>query len=240
MTVNQHNVTCKNNKDNKCECGSERALPGHEWWSGEFKASIRAIGRVAAVLSPWNAPAPLTRSWCLWELFCADQVNAPLTVALSQAQHSAFVDALQNDFASIATSLARVDVRNATAWSEHDQAMIHGAVETSVGGISGLNAAIHAQLRGWLADAGRKALDALPAGKRGTSALINNLASLLNAQGHLDQAEPLYREALAARRETLGDRHPDTLSSSNGLADLLRKQGTAVKADALSKEGLGV
>ena len=22
------------------------------------------------VLSPWNAPTPLLRSWCLWELYC--------------------------------------------------------------------------------------------------------------------------------------------------------------------------
>jgi len=25
---------------------------------------------VPQVLSPWNAPTPLLRSWCLWELYC--------------------------------------------------------------------------------------------------------------------------------------------------------------------------
>ena len=42
---------------------------------------------------------------------------------------------------------------------------------------------------------------------------INKLGGLLQDQGKLDEAEPLYREALAASRETLGDRHPDTLAS---------------------------
>ena len=33
--------------------------------------------------------------------------------------------------------------------------------------------------------------------------------------GKLGEAEALCREALAARRETLGDRHPSTLASIN-------------------------
>ena len=33
---------------------------------------------------------------------------------------------------------------------------------------------------------------------------VNNLAGLLQAQGKLDEAEPLYRRALAGREETLG------------------------------------
>ena len=39
------------------------------------------------------------------------------------------------------------------------------------------------------------------------------------------QAKPLYEEALAAFRETLGDRHPNTLTSINNLGSLLKDQG---------------
>ena len=39
------------------------------------------------------------------------------------------------------------------------------------------------------------------------------------------QARPLYDEALTARRETLGDRHPDTLTSIGNLGSLLQDQG---------------
>ena len=35
------------------------------------------------------------------------------------------------------------------------------------------------------------------------------------------QARPLLEEALTARRETLGDRHPDTLTSVDNLGRLL-------------------
>ena len=47
----------------------------------------------------------------------------------------------------------------------------------------------------------------------------------LQAQGMYDEAEPLYRKALEVWRETLGDRHPDTLTSMNDLGLLVDGQG---------------
>ena len=46
--------------------------------------------------------------------------------------------------------------------------------------------------------------------------------------GRLSEAEQLCREALTASRETLGDRHPDTLLGVHNLAVLLRDQGACV------------
>ena len=40
---------------------------------------------------------------------------------------------------------------------------------------------------------------------------------LLQAMGKLEEARPLYEEALQACRETLGDRHPDTLASISNI-----------------------
>ena len=54
---------------------------------------------------------------------------------------------------------------------------------------------------------------------------VNNLGSLLKAQGKLDEAEPLYRRALQAREETLGQMHPRTKKSALGLYNLLAKTG---------------
>ena len=66
-----------------------------------------------------------------------------------------------------------------------------------------------------------------------TLTLINNLGSLLQARGELEEAEPLYREALVASREVLGPRHPSTLKLINRLGRLLKARGELEEAEAL-------
>ena len=50
---------------------------------------------------------------------------------------------------------------------------------------------------------------------------MGNFAMLLEDQGKVDEAETLNRECLAARKETLGDKHPDTLASVSALVVLV-------------------
>ena len=66
------------------------------------------------------------------------------------------------------------------------------------------------------------------------------LASEMFNQGKHAEAEPLYREALEASRATLGDRHPHTLTSINGMANLLHAQGKHAEAEPLCREALEV
>jgi tetratricopeptide (TPR) repeat protein len=69
---------------------------------------------------------------------------------------------------------------------------------------------------------------------------LNTLASELQAQGMYDEAEPLYREALEVSRETLGDRHPNTLTSINNFGLLLQAKGDLAAAEPLCLEALEV
>ena len=72
------------------------------------------------------------------------------------------------------------------------------------------------------------------------SSRSNNLGLLLQDQGKYDEAEPLLREALKVRRETLGDRHPDTLISINNLGMLLKDQGKSTRRSRCSRGGAGL
>ena len=47
---------------------------------------------------------------------------------------------------------------------------------------------------------------------------LNSLAKLLQDQGKLGEAEPLYREVLAASRDSMGPWHSDAIASMNNLA----------------------
>jgi hypothetical protein len=50
---------------------------------------------------------------------------------------------------------------------------------------------------------------------------MSNFAMLLQDQGKVDEAEPVFRECLAAQKETLGDKHPSTLTSVSALVVLV-------------------
>ena len=54
---------------------------------------------------------------------------------------------------------------------------------------------------------------------------MNDLGNALGAAAENAKAEPLLRRALAIRERALGPEHPDTGSSLNSLAVLLRDKG---------------
>ena len=80
--------------------------------------------------------------------------------------------------------------------------MILAAVAQDVG-FTKLNQVVGERLRAWLVEASFAALDRLPRAERGTSALSNNLAMMLQDQGDLARAEPLLRKSLEASGEVL-------------------------------------
>ena len=52
----------------------------------------------------------------------------------------------------------------------------------------------------------------------------------------MEEAAPLFREALNGRRRILGDDHPNTLTSINNMAVLLEAQGKLKEAAPLHRE----
>ena len=73
-----------------------------------------------------------------------------------------------------------------------------------------------------------------------TANSLNNLAFLLQPQGELAAARPLYERALAIREKVLGPEHPDTATSLNNLALLLHDQGELAAARPLFERALAI
>ena len=62
---------------------------------------------------------------------------------------------------------------------------------------------------------------------------------LLGMMGKLEEAMPLLKEALQGRRETQGDRHPDTLASISSMAhQLSREEGKLDEAVSYLEEAV--
>ena len=73
-----------------------------------------------------------------------------------------------------------------------------------------------------------------------TLAYINELGLLLQKKGDPAAAELLLREALKARRETLGNQHPSTLISIDELGALFKAKGDLSASEPLLREALEV
>jgi tetratricopeptide (TPR) repeat protein len=69
---------------------------------------------------------------------------------------------------------------------------------------------------------------------------LNNLAALYRAQGHYEEAAPLYQRALAIRERVLGPDHPDVATSLNNLAFLYQAQGRYAEAEPLYQRALAI
>ena len=187
----------------------------------------------------WRKGAPaFSRAWCLFEIVSALAKGCELHVVLSEADMHSFEALLTERFDEIAHIVASLDARDAQISKVDDREYILSQVATLDGGLSAVTARVCAAMRKWLAAEGRAALERMPAAERGTSTLINNLGSLLKLQGDREGAAALLREALQARRETLGDRDSSTLTSINNLGSLLQAKGDLEGAAPLLREAL--
>src|SRR5690606_4455603 len=68
----------------------------------------------------------------------------------------------------------------------------------------------------------------------------NNMASLLEERGDLAEAERLYRESLAIRRQVLPDGHPGISTPLHNLTRVLLASGRAAEAVASASEALAL
>lgn len=193
------------------------------WWSNAFAQAIRAIGHTALVLQPWHAPEPLTRSWCLWEIFCTLLAGVRFEVLLPPEQSAQFQEALERRFDDIAAAMSRIDTRRASAFKPEDKAMIDAAVSASKGGFFAVNAAVIGLMREWLVSQSR-ALVAARISAHGeadahTLTAKSNLARLLAAHGQLDEAVTLYSAVAEHREAALAATSPDHAAAQTVAAD---------------------
>ena len=69
---------------------------------------------------------------------------------------------------------------------------------------------------------------------------LNNLADLLQDTNRLDEAEPLYRRALAICEASYGPDHPNVAIGLNNLASLLRATNRLAEAEPLYRRALAI
>eukprot|EP01044_Picomonas_judraskeda_P002999 COSAG03_NODE_232_length_10264_cov_2.708706_11_plen_200_part_00 len=178
---------------------------------------IALMGHTVMVLSPWDAPQPLTRSWCLWELYCTYSARIPFSVCLGPDERRAFEAAILEDSGAVFDAFSKISVKDAKAGKQSDEDMIRATVEEQVG-FSRLNAIAFEQMRNWIFGECRR----IAAEVEGIENLWKKgqIANLMARFQLLPEAKELYREVIAGETEHYGPRHVETLQSKMNLAVL--------------------
>jgi hypothetical protein len=228
-------------------CNNQHKAPdlSFYWWSCTFRKAISSIGKTVMVFAPWNDPIPLTRGWCIWELYCTiDQEGCAFDVAMTPESESCFVTDMDADPTKmINRMLATIDCEKIECCKIEDKNQIHDAIKSTIG-FSEMNKRIFEVMRNWVIARYEKEKEKRKKELGGTnlsfSSTLSNLAELYETQGNFNKAAPLYEECLEIRKSTLGETHPLTLSSLNNLAVLYNSQGSYDKAVPLYQQCVDV
>ena len=215
------------------------------WWSTTFKSAIEQFNHTVLILSPWNNPIPLTRAWCLFEIYCTAACKCRFEVAMSPSDQKAFIKAILMDATeSINVMLATVDTRKSESWNPADKTRIFDAVERTVG-FDDINSLVFERLRDWVIDTVKDALQDC-SNDEDRAYFKQSLGLLYINQGRYELAEPYLRESFTTFIEINGEKHSYTLFTMNSLALLYDSMGIYdvalplyTKCLALQEESLG-
>ncbi|GBG33660.1 Nephrocystin-3 [Hondaea fermentalgiana] len=218
----------------------------------------RAIGRFESAViffDRWDAPAPLQRAWCVWEIMGAISQAQNFEIIITPEQERVFLHSLGPDIFDVLPKITadNNDMRNAECWKKEDKEMIDNAVEATVeGGYLRLGfrhpdvgdtlntIAVIAYQRGDYEDALEYYEETLSIRKahRGgrdvsVATTLNNIAAVYQEQRRYEEALKYYEEALSITTESVGERHPQWATMLGNIANVYRLQGRYEDALAL-------
>jgi len=149
LCVNQHRV--------KEAVAAGETVP-FEDFRNAFESQVRGIGRVLALMAPWQSPQYITRVWCVFEVFTATQLGTEaceVSIIMPPAESDAFAADLANGgrgVSGIWDACRRLRVQDAEASVEEDKLRILALIEGGVG-FASLNSSVRGFLQRWFIEA---------------------------------------------------------------------------------------
>jgi tetratricopeptide (TPR) repeat protein len=121
-----------------------------EAWIKRFELLVGDIGRVVAIITPWEDPIALRRIWCLFELICAMRTGARLQVVMPKVEESSLRDGVLKDPELVMKMLTTIEFKNANATRKEDLNAIRAVVDGMERGSHGVDIVVHDYLRQWV------------------------------------------------------------------------------------------
>ncbi|KAI8840792.1 hypothetical protein BJ741DRAFT_646925 [Chytriomyces cf. hyalinus JEL632] len=198
----------------------ETANRPFEWWENTFMSAIKKMGQVVMVLIPWSDPIPLTRAWCIFEIYSTVKTGSVFDVAMPSRNQVEFLVELRNNPREFYDLLAKFESRNAEATNPVDKDRIFQVIAETVG-FNTLDKMVLGVFRDWTESLMSWFVDTIGTKLTPEDALLLqwSLASLYRLNGKLSLAFELHRSVYQERLKMLGPDHIDTLVSMNNMIE---------------------
>lgn len=197
------------------------------------------------LINQWDAPAPLGRAWCVWEIYGATTSTQPMQALLAPGQEEKYLKQLLDDAEVVYKVCTNYpDMRKAQCRKPDDKEMIDFAIERSIGGgFNVLNEIITDQVCSWFVQVGRDAIS--KAQKDGSdevyvAQVFSQTGYLRQRQGYYHDALQLYDEALKLLQDSVGPEHEYIANTLNNIGGAYESLGELDEALAHYEEALGI
>ena len=166
------------------------------WFSDTFRNSIKNIGKVLLILSPWDDPMPIRRAWCLFEIYHALEENSvEFTIDLPGSQNEELKAAVTKDSRCVIRALSDIQAENAQAAVNSDREMIFRVIQESEGGFSKVNQNVKRGLRSWYINQLQLLAQQNPDNER----FLINTGWVMKSFAFLDESLQYYTDLLSKR-----------------------------------------
>ena len=198
-----------------------------------FHKTVTSIGHVLAIISPWNDPTYITRSWCNFELFLAESSqDCKVTLAMPPNERTLLVDKiLQHE--TLPQVFTEPKVENTFASEESDRVLILKWIRVSVG-YDEFNKTIKALLRRWMLDN----LETIVKQCEGDllceddvekhlnyASLCSMIGSMMYSKEEYDVAFHYYKRSFRVHEKIKDEDHEDTASTRRSIGLTLKQKG---------------
>ncbi|KAI8620354.1 hypothetical protein BC830DRAFT_1164628 [Chytriomyces sp. MP71] len=203
-----------------------------EWWQNTFMNAVKRIGNVVLILEPWSAPLPLTRAWCIFEIYACVATRSLFHVAMTPKQRDKFMTTLRNEPDRFHGILANTSCERSEAFKPSDKESIFSVIRATIG-FTKLDQMVFSTFANWTEEQMKQRIADTARNEIESTDWQCALAGFYKLQGKLYQAEVIYRRCLEMHTYIFGEKHEDTLVTLNDLATLLFSAGKFQDAEPL-------
>ena len=138
-----------------------------------FRTAIPTIGRTMLVMGSLKNAKPLTRAWCVWEIFCTINAGCELAVVMPPSSRVELKHMLTHQFDDVIKILMSVKSEKSEARFQSDKNTIFQIIrEECKGGFGGVDGVICEGLRGWLSSAALRLVSGVVEGEEVVEELV--------------------------------------------------------------------